>query len=203
MKAREFRQLIAQKTDSDLLGICLRDATTPFVFDPKPPTWEQFRSELASLLGIESADITVVGSARLGFSLKPNNNLKSFTDKSDIDVVVVDAGLFDRLWYDLLLAAYPRPPVTSQVGGWLRDRQKELYTGWLSPLEVKLDRTIFGSRATSVLDFRTHWFNSFKKASRHPPRRYEDITGRLYRTWEHAELYHLNSIAALRRTLLE
>ena len=34
-------------------------------------------------------------------------------------------------------------------------------------------------------------------------RRHEDITGRLYRTWEHAELYHLHSLASLRKSLKE
>lgn len=201
MSPTEFRQIFATKTDDELLGPCLRDDLTPYAFEPKPATWSAFRSDLSADLGIAVTDITVVGSARLGFSLKPSNNLKAFSDKSDIDVVIVNANLFDELWYALLRAAYPRPPVTEEFGGWLATRRKELYTGWLSPLEIRLDKQIFGARAVPVLDFNARWFNTFKKASQHPPRRHEDITGRLYRTWQHAELYHLHSLHALRQSL--
>jgi len=201
MSPEEFRHLIRTKTDEELLGPCLKDDVTPYVFETKPETWMAFRAYLSNQLSIAVVDITVIGSARFGFSLKPNSNLRTFTDKSDIDVVIVNPDLFDRLWYALLRAAYPRSPVTEIAGGWLASRQKELYAGWLSPLEIRLDRRIFGQRAVPVLDFNTRWFNAFKKASRHPPRRHEDISGRLYRTWEHAELYHLYSLAALRKSL--
>ncbi len=100
-------------------------------------------------------------------------------------------------------ACAARPPFTSYLGGWLGKRRSEVYTGWLTPLEIKLDAKIVGNRAKPVLDFNFRWFNTFKAASQHPPRRHEDITGRLYRTWEHAELYHLNSLASLRKSLKE
>jgi len=135
--------------------------------------------------------------------MKPGRNLKSFSDTSDIDVVIVNNELFDRLWIALLEAAYPREWIPQRLGGWLRARRKELYTGWLTPLEIKLDIEIFGPKAKPVLDFNAQWFNALKQASRHPPRRHEDVTGRLYRTWRHAELYHLNSLSALRRELAE
>lgn len=198
----EFRQLVAEKTDDQLLGLCLHDDITPYVFEPKPDAWDAFRAELVKSLGVARDDVTVVGSARLGFSLKPWANLKVFDERSDIDVLVVNPVLFDEVWLALLRAAYPRRPVTEQMpGGWLVKRQSELYTGWLWPPGIRLDAKIFGKRVRPVLDFRTRWFNTFKQASRHPPRRHEDITGRLYRTWDHADLYHLNSLALLRESL--
>jgi hypothetical protein len=203
MTSQEFRDLLEQQSDLQLLGPCLRDDRTPYVFQQKPAAWDTFRDELALGLHVSRADIRVVGSARFGFSMKPGHNLKSFSDTSDIDVVIVNANLFDQLWMALLDAAYPRRPITNVLGGWLQRRRNELYTGWLTPLEIKLDRKIFGEKAAPVLDFNTQWFNTLKQASRHPPRRHEDITGRLYRTWRHAELYHLNSLATLRRTLAE
>jgi hypothetical protein len=202
MSPGEFRNLVATRSDAELLERCLREDLIPYVFEPKPEAWTAFRAELCAELNMAEGDIAIVGSARLGISLKPHNNLKAFSDKSDIDVVVVNADLFDQLWYALLRAAYPRPPVTDKVGGWLASRQKELYTGWLSPLEIRLDKRIFGLRAVPVLEFNMRWFNTFKKASKYPPRRHEDITGRLYRTWQHAELYHLQSLAALRSSLV-
>jgi hypothetical protein len=201
MTADEFRQLVAATKDADLLGPCLRDAVLPWVFEPKPVSWTSFRADLTAEFNIDADDIAIVGSGRFGFSLKPGNNLRAFHDRSDIDVVIVSADLFDRLWYDLLKAVYPRPPATQREGGWLKDRKNELYTGWLSPLEVKRDATIYGPRVSPLLEFSARWFNTFKNASRHAIRRHEDITSRLYRTWQHAELYHLHSIAALRTVL--
>jgi hypothetical protein len=105
MTPDEFRQLLAEQTDLQMLAPCLHDDITPFVFDPKPDTWNVFRDELAVQLGVARGDIRVVGSGRLGFSMKPQGNLVGFRDKSDIDVVIVNADAFDHLWFSLLDAA--------------------------------------------------------------------------------------------------
>jgi hypothetical protein len=202
MTPLEFRELLQANTDLQLLDPCLRDDQPPFVFDPAPASWDRFRDELVSNLGVSRSDIRVVGSGRFGFSMKPGRNLSEFRDNSDIDLLIVNSALFDNLWLALLSAAYPRPPIIQKASGWLSKRRNELYTGWLTPLEIKLDTKIYGSKARPVLDFRTGWFNALKLASRYVARRHEDVTGRLYRSWDHADLYHLHSLGALRRTLL-
>jgi len=204
MTSDEFRKLLEEQTDLDvLLDPCLRDDQTPYVFEPKPSTWNVFRDELGSGLDISPADIRIVGSARFGFSMTPGRNLHRFRDSSDIDVIVVNSDRFDELWLALLEAAYPRGWAVAELSrqGWLSKRKDEIYTGWLSPREIKLDSTIFGSKADPVLRFNTRWFNTLKQASRHPPRRHSDISGRLYRTWRHAELYHLDGLTALQKAL--
>ncbi len=198
MSPDDFRELIDQKTDSQLLDLCLHDEAAPYVFEPAPAAWGDFRDELGAHLGVDRANVRVVGSGRLGFSMKPGLNLRAFRDTSDIDIVIVDADSFDKLWLALLEAAYPRPPFT---GGWLNKRRNDLYTGWLTPLKIRIDYQTFGQKARKVLDFRTRWFNAFKGVSQHPARRHEDLQGRLYRTWRHAELYHLDSLGALRKSL--
>ena len=118
MTSAEFRDLIRGQTDVQLLGPCLHDDFVPYVFEPRPTAWDSFRDVLVSGLNVLRGDIRVVGSARFGFSLKPGRNLKSFGDTSDIDVIVVNADVFDELWLSLLKAAYPRPPLTDHIGGW-------------------------------------------------------------------------------------
>jgi len=199
----QIRSLLRQDKLDELLGECLRVDVTPFVFEPRPHLWPLFRDELALALGVASSGILVAGSARFGFSLRPDRNFASFRDTSDIDLVVVDPAAFDLLWFALLRAAYPRPPITEQVGGWLHKRQKELYTGWLSPLKTRLDKKIFGPRAEPVLKISAKWFDALGKASRYPPRRYERISGRLYRSLGHVELYHMDSLLKLRRSALK
>jgi hypothetical protein len=203
MTSEEFRNLIQQQSALQMLDPCLRDDQTPYVFKPKPAAWNMFRDELVSRLNVKYSDIRIVGSARLGFSMTPGRNLKEFRDTSDIDVIIVNSDLFDELWLALLEAAYPRGwtvhPLSQE--GWLKERKDELYTGWFTPLAVSLDSKIYGSKAESVLQFNLRWFNALKEAARHPPRRHSDVTSRLYRTWRHAELYHLDSLAALRKAL--
>jgi hypothetical protein len=205
MNSDEFRALLAERNDAQMLEPCLRDEAPPYVFEENAAAWDAFRDELVERLEVVRADIRIVGSGRLGFSMKPGHNLRAFRDTSDIDVVVVNTALFDQLWLSMLEAAYPRPPVTDLIGfgGWLVTRRNELYTGWLTPLAIRLSSKIFGEKAKPVLDFNARWFNALKIASRHPSRRHENITGRLYRTWRHAELYHLSSLASLRKTLAE
>lgn len=199
MTPEHFRALIADSTDAVMLDRTLYSDTPPFVFDPVPETWTDFRVAVSAELGINRTDIRIVGSARFGFSLKPGNNLRAFQDTSDIDVVVVNSDAFDELWLALLRAAYPRPPV--QLGTRLRQSRNDLYTGWLTPEEIRLDLRIFGEKARPALQTRTKWFNCLKDASKFPQRRHEDIHARLYRTWSHAELYHLHSISVLRNSL--
>src|ERR1700719_1776528 len=139
MTTGEFRDLLQQQSDPQLLSPCLHDDRTPYVFEPQPTAWDTFRDELVSGLAISRPDIRVVGSARFGFSTKPGRNLRDFSDNSDIDVVIVNPSLFDQLWLALLDAAYPRPPIAQKLGGWLQTRRNEVYTGWLTPMESRLD----------------------------------------------------------------
>src|SRR5581483_11255792 len=119
MTALEFRESLGQNSDQELLGLCLRDDITPYVFESKPEMWSLFKNQLALRLGTSADSIRVIGSGRLGFSLKPGNNLREFQDTSDIDVIVISPDLFDELWQRLLEAAYPRPPMLQRLGGWI------------------------------------------------------------------------------------
>lgn len=201
MKPTDFRTMINTQNDAKLIAQCLHDASPPYVFEPNPSAWDKFCGSIASEIGVASADIRIVGSGRFGFSMKPWMNLRGFSDRSDVDVVIVNPDTFDHLWLSLLGAVYPRKPVAGKLGGWLKELRNEVYTGWITPKGIRLDLQVFGEKARPVLEFRTMWFNALKRAAQHCPMRHEDVEGRLYRTWRHAELYHLHSLAALRESL--
>lgn len=70
----------------------------PFAFKTCPAVYEEMRSWLASQLGTHSKDVTLIGSARLGYSLGSSKVLgRPFGSKSDLDFSVVSAELFNRL----------------------------------------------------------------------------------------------------------
>ncbi|HEV2436444.1 MAG TPA: hypothetical protein VG077_10640 [Verrucomicrobiae bacterium] len=84
----EFQQLIEEQTDTQLLGSCLYEDMVPYVFEPKPEAWDTFRYLLVSSFNVGRADIRVVGSGRLGFSLKPGKKLIKLAE--DIDEQLED-----------------------------------------------------------------------------------------------------------------
>ena len=55
----------------------------------------------ASKIGVDSKAIVLTGSASVGFSLNPDNNLRAFTDTSDIDVAIISQHYFDISWHFL------------------------------------------------------------------------------------------------------
>jgi hypothetical protein len=72
----------------------------PFAFRANPALYEYMRTWLASRLGIDPKEITVVGSARLGQALDPGRLGAPFSDASDLDLTTVSPSLFERLVTD-------------------------------------------------------------------------------------------------------
>jgi predicted nucleotidyltransferase len=57
------------------------------------------REETGSRLGVSpNRDVYLVGSAKLGFSIKPKRRYFPFGDDSDVDLAVVSSTLYEKLW---------------------------------------------------------------------------------------------------------
>src|SRR4051812_16393354 len=76
----------------------------PFIFRANPQAGDDLADHLCRdrLLRLKRSNITIVGSAKLGFSLNPLRFPRGILPTSDIDVLVVDQQLFDRVWLTLL-----------------------------------------------------------------------------------------------------
>lgn len=109
---------------------------TPYVFRARPATAETLYEYVSKQLGIPRDHVKIVGSAKLGFSLSPDNFPRRFTPTSDIDVVVVDEKMFDLVWMALLDWHYPRRTVglAGPEKEWARQRRREVYWGWFFPI---------------------------------------------------------------------
>lgn len=69
----------------------------PFAFQQCPAVYEEVRGWLAALLGTNPKEVTLVGSARLGYSLAGPSKLgRPFGKHSDLDFSVVSSGLFTQ-----------------------------------------------------------------------------------------------------------
>ena len=69
----------------------------PFAFRQNPALYELIRAWIASRLGIDPKDVTLIGSARLGQSLFGNPFGSPFSIDSDLDFTIVSSTLFEKL----------------------------------------------------------------------------------------------------------
>jgi len=70
----------------------------PTAFTSAPAIYEDLRGWLASQLSVHAKEVTVVGSARMGYSLKPEPDFgRQFGPRSDLDLGVISKDLFARV----------------------------------------------------------------------------------------------------------
>jgi hypothetical protein len=161
-----------------------------YVFRHSPNDYDTLRVDLATSLAITADQITVVGSAKTGFSMSPDAYGTPFRDESDVDVVVVDQERFDELWFTLLTWEQEAVSGTFRQN-WRRDRRRDVYFGrfFTDP------RTVTGRRLRRFRDISNVWFDAFQSVGlRHASLAGRTFSGRLYRTWKHARLYHVRGL---------
>jgi len=174
----------------------------PYAFRERPSALLNLRAHVSKALNVSENNIVIVGSAQVGFSLSPDNFPRRFTDRSDIDVVVVDEHLFDAVWYTLLQWHYPRrQDLPRGDWGWTKDRRKDLYWGWFVPDQIRFNGLSLPEALKPIRDCSTLWFNTFQSLTKYPEFSGRDVHGRLYRTWEHVRLYHAEGLRQIREIL--
>jgi len=199
LRIDEFRKLLQEKTLDDILDEHIFGGV-PYVFRSRPTNTDTLYDHLSKRLGVDAKNITIVGSAKVGFSLSPDNFPRRFTASSDIDVLVIDERLFDMVWTTMLKWHYPRRTagLPRADGDWARHRRREIYWGWFSPEEIKFEGLSFPEVLKPVRDISTSWFDAFRTLSHFVEFTSRDVNGRLYRSWDHARLYHLDGLRQVR-----
>jgi len=176
----------------------------PFAFRNQPTALATLRGHLSSTLPLNENNVVIVGSAQVGFSLSPDTFFRPFSNSSDIDVLVVDEQLFDTIWKTMLRWHYPRRWwLDGSDWKWAKLRQKELYWGWFTPDKLRFDGLTLPEILKPVRDLSTGWFNAFRSLSRYREFSRRDVSGRLYRTWEHAHLYHESGLYEIREMIMK
>lgn len=167
-------------------------AGVPYVFRESPESSNLLTKHLCGAMDLPEQNIIVVGSAKVGFSLNPDNFPRKFSETSDIDVIVISEGLFDKVWMTLLKWHYPRRllDLGRIEGDWARLRRKDIYWGWLVPNEIRYEGLSFPEVLKPLRDISATWFNTFQSLSLYPEFAARTISGRLYRSRDHAFLYH-------------
>ena len=69
----------------------------PYAFQSCPILYQVSREWIANRVGVSPNEIGIVGSAKLGYSLRPTPDFrKLFHPKSDLDYVIVSGALFEK-----------------------------------------------------------------------------------------------------------
>ncbi|MDA2925672.1 hypothetical protein MYX78_00295 [Acidobacteria bacterium AH-259-G07] len=199
----EFKEvLLARPLDSVVNDYIFTG--TPFVFRGRPETMNELREHLLKSLSVSEQDVVVVGSAKIGFSLNPHNFSRQFTDQSDIDIVVVNETLFDKIWKVLLSWSYPRRyRLVGSENEWEEQRKDDLYWGWFRPDKIRYEGLSLPRLLEPLRDLSTDWFNAFQSLSIYSELAARDVSGRLYRTWPHALMYYENSLGKIKKIVQE
>ena len=190
--APEFARLL-QTTQLDWILENHVLAGLPYHFFDNPELYQKMVRVLARDLNVDEEDISVVGSARIGFSLAPDKFGQPFGAYSDIDVIVVSPALFDPSWIDIVTNRHSR---WSTLRPKTRERLKAhqsyhyIYQGWIYPMSV-FEALAIGER----------WFNAFNGLSKIPELSNRKMNARLYRTWDHARYYHRRGLSQIKRKL--
>ncbi|HMO41652.1 MAG TPA: hypothetical protein PKE17_19725 [Saprospiraceae bacterium] len=100
---------------------------------------------------VEYTSVFLVGSAKLGFSIKPSRRFMPFADTSDIDIVIISRDLFEKVWQEVY-------SFKSNGGYWpkMTSFMDYHFEGWIRPDLLPLEPSFVFSR---------RWWDFFENIS--------------------------------------
>jgi hypothetical protein len=147
----------------------------------------ELKSDIADKFKIHPSEIVMVGSGKLGFSIKPQKRYELFGDESDIDIAIISPTLFDTVWQ--IVFDYAQ---TDADAIWERKTSfiEYLFQGWIRP--DKLPQSY-------LLEFAKDWWKFFNTLTR----TYKSfpIKGGLYKSWYHFERYQSRAVDACKQAM--
>lgn len=163
----------------DLTDVIRRHITTGEPVALKGEEYFRLRRVVAHEFSLHPSAVVVVGSCRLGFTLKKvrGHSYRPLRNDSDVDVAVVSTSLFEMMW-DAVFA------VTYANRNWPLERgnrfTRDLYSGWIAPGSLP---------ASPPVEPIVRWSEFFERLTRERICGLRTISGRLYRTWDRLEAY--------------
>lgn len=146
------------------------------------------RETVAAEFGVSVDEVWLVGSAKLGFSPKPGQYFKHFSDRSDIDVALVSSELYAEIW---------REVYQMDLAGEYYDKDKFTHyhlRGWIRP-DALPSSSEYGRCRT--------WWNFFRTLSAKEEFMRMKIRGGLYHDLHFLRHYQLTGLLAMREHVME
>ena len=183
----ELLKMLAERRHNEVIEEHLIRGV-PFVFRDRVEGYDKFVETLAGQFQTPKEDVSVIGSARLGFSINPDKFPAAFRPASDIDVVIVNAAKFDKAWFELSGIGRRRFGMERKIQiAFQEHRENNIFFGFIVP-----------DRLPGIVSFSPIWFFGLQLVGRQV-REVADrkINGRLYRTWEHVRAHQLYSLESI------
>jgi hypothetical protein len=145
----------------------------------EPDKYFELRRQVSKNFNLHPSAVVLVGSCRLGFSLKrkKHGRYEAISHASDVDVAVISSVLFDSYWDRIF-------DVVQNDRDWAINKGKkfsrDLFCGWLTPEELPNLPRFADSR---------EWAEFFAKLTRERLCGRRTISARLYRSWSRLEAY--------------
>jgi hypothetical protein len=131
----------------------------PFIFSDNFEQYIRWKEILANKIGVDSKAIVFTGSASVGFSLNPENNLSAFSEESDCDIAIISEHYFDISWHFLRNIGTKRYSYTKKVQNAIDDhRNRLIYWG-----------TIATDKIIQILPFGEKWVTALNEMANLEP----------------------------------
>lgn len=174
----------------DVLEVIRKHVTTGMPLTIDNETYWSLRNKVALKFDIHPNDVIVVGSSRLGFSLKKHKRF-DLTAPKDVDIAIVSERLFGRFW-DMVF------DVVRFNRSWPYQRKKNtafvssLFSGWITPHQLP---------NLSSFKLARDWSEFFDELTQERVCGIRGISARLYRDWSRLEAYQEIMINECKREL--
>lgn len=162
----------------------------------------KLRRRIAEKFGIGIGDIVIVGSAKLGYTLRDKKQtdrrherpaFSPFSDDSDVDIAIISDRLFDQIWKRCFefwdSSGYASGSGYWPSGGQFRDY---VFRGWMRPDHLPSEGSF---------SYRAEWFDFFRRLTSDRAAGDYKITAGLYREIYFLRAYQLISINQCRISL--
>jgi len=135
--SQDIKDIFSNASETERYGIIRLWITEgiPYAFKDEPLIYENIRDFISKGVNVNSKDVTIVGSGRIGYSLKKKVWGKTFTHLSDLDFTIISNELFSKLVFDF------KRWVSDIESKKLKPRAENELKGWLGSIEV-VDRNI-------------------------------------------------------------
>lgn len=165
----------------------------PYIFGGSWDVCRSWKNTLASGIGVDSAEIVLVGTAAIGRSLNPAKNLKPFDDHSDVDVAVISEHLFSVAWHHLRQVDLALDALTPAQKVAVKDHQlRYIYWGC-----VATDRIL------PIMPFAAQWLSVRSELALLEPTIGRDINFRIYKDFSALRSYQLRGLKKVQLALAE
>jgi hypothetical protein len=203
MDVEHFKQECIENEPYIIVQKYLIDGAS-FFFDTIQKDKEfEFKKDISDSLNVHIRDIVIIGSGKLGFSIKPDSEspfLHSFKkfdhdfeidaekEKSDLDIAIVSGSLFDKQLIELYKHTGGYSNKTYNSSYKKADFANYILKGWLRPDKVPNDYSITSEVVKVQEDYKAKFGRK--------------VNIGIYKSWYFFENYHQNNIKRIKLNLI-